>query len=82
MIVRISSRLQEQMASLVAGTGLVWAAKVGTASRLGIRALVNTPGVVELLCVSILIWLVAKWRAVARGSLNTEPNPTPQKQES
>jgi hypothetical protein len=63
-MIDISARLQEQIASIMAGAGLVWAAKVGTASRLGIAALVNTPGVVELLCISILMWLIAKWRAV------------------
>lgn len=62
----ISTRLQEQIASLMAGSGLVWATKIATASRIGMRALVNTPGVVELLCVSILIWLIAKYRALPR----------------
>ena len=69
MILEINARLQEQIASMMAGAGLIWAAKAWTASRSGINALVNTPGVVELLCVSILIWLIAKWRGVSQRSL-------------
>ncbi len=60
---KISAELQAQIASAVAGGGLVWAAEAATHSRMGIRALVNTPGLVELLCVTILIWLSAKWRS-------------------
>lgn len=66
----ISVRLQEQVASIIAGSGLVWAAKIGTASRAGLAALVNTPGVVELLCFSILVWLIAKWRSVAVAQMS------------
>lgn len=58
------------MASLVAGLGLVWAAKVGT-GRLGIMALINTPGLVELFCFSILVWLVAKLRTAVRQKPTT-----------
>ena len=65
---KFNARLQAQLASLVAGAGLIWAAKVGTATRLGIRALVITPGLVELLGVTVLVWLVAKWRAIDRAS--------------
>lgn len=78
MIVGISARLQEQIASIIAGAGLIWAAKVGTASRLGILALVTTPGVVELLCIGILTWLLAKWRAVRRGKRVEPLDPMPQ----
>lgn len=70
MLDKITAQLQAQIASTMAGTGLVWAAKVWTSSRLGIRALVNTPGVVELLCVGILLWLVAKWRSVTQSRLS------------
>ena len=66
---RLSPRVQAQLASLIAGAGLVWAAKVGTSSRMGIRALVNTPGLVEMFCVTILVWLIAKWRAVESNKL-------------
>ena len=69
MIEKVSAQLQAQIASAVAGTGLVWAAKVATSSRMGINALVNTPGLVELLCVCILVWLIAKWRSVTRNKL-------------
>jgi hypothetical protein len=62
---KINPRVQAQVASLVAGGGLIWAAKVGTSSRMGILALVNTPGLVETFCVTILVWLIAKWRSVA-----------------
>ena len=62
---RFNAQTQARMASLVAGLGLVWAAKVGT-GRLGIVALVNTPGLIELICFSILVWLVAKLRTAAR----------------
>ena len=48
MLDKSTAQLQAQIASTVAGIGLVWAAKVWTSSRLGIRALVNTPGLVEL----------------------------------
>ena len=58
------------MASLVAGLGLVWAARVGT-GRLGILALINTPGLIELFCCSILIWLVAKLRTAMRNKPTT-----------
>ena len=70
MLEKITAELQAQIASTVAGTGLVWAAKVWTSSRLGMRALVNTPGLVELLCVGILLWLVAKWRSVTQSRLS------------
>jgi hypothetical protein len=62
---KITSQLQAQIASALAGVGLVWATEVATRSRIGMRALVNTPGVVELLGVSVLVWLIAKWRSVA-----------------
>ena len=67
---RFNAQAQARMASLVAGLGLVWAAKAGT-GRLGIRALVNTPGLVELFCFSILVWLVAKLRTAIRQKSNT-----------
>ena len=69
MFDKITAQLQSQIASTVAGTGLVWAAKVWTSSRIGISALVNTPGLVELLNIGILLWLVAKWRSVTRNKL-------------
>jgi hypothetical protein len=69
MLEKISAELQAQIASFVSGTGLVWAAKVATSSRMGMRALINTPGLVELLCVCILFWLIAKWRTAIRSKM-------------
>jgi hypothetical protein len=69
MIDKMTAELQAQIASFVAGTVLVWAAKVATSSRMGMLALINTPGLVELLCVCILFWLIAKWRAAIRSKL-------------
>ena len=68
---KFDARLQAQLASLIAGGGIVWAAEVGTSTRMGMRALVNTPGLVELLCVTILVWLVAKLRS-ATGKKHSE----------
>jgi hypothetical protein len=72
MIERLSAELQARVASAIAGIGLVWAAKAATATRMGIQALVNTPGLVELLDISILLWLIAKWRVAARKRLPIE----------
>ncbi len=67
---KITAQLQANIASAVAGGGLVWAAQVLSTRRM-ILALIATPGLVELLCFSILVWLVAKWRSVAQNHLNS-----------
>ena len=68
---RFNAQTQARLASIVAGLGLVWSAQVATASRLGVRALVVKPGVVELLCFSILLWLIAKLRTALRQKSTT-----------
>jgi len=76
MLEKISAELQAQIASAVAGTGLVWAAKVTTSSRMGLLALINTPGLVEMQCVCILFWLIAKWRAAIRSRVPAQVGPS------
>ncbi len=61
---KITAQWQANIASAVAGGGLVWAAQVLSTRRM-ILALVATPGLVELQCLCILVWLIAKWRSVA-----------------
>ncbi len=60
---KLDAHRQARIASTFAGAGLVWAAYVYTSNPLGIRGFVATPGLVEWLCVSILIWLIAKLRS-------------------
>ncbi len=59
-------RLQAQIGSVISGVGIVWCAQVWATRPLGVKALVNTPGDVELCAFGVLVWLIAKWREVHR----------------
>ncbi len=59
-------RLQVQIGCVISGIGIVWCAQVWATRPLGVKALVNTPGDVELCAFGVLVWLIAKWREVRR----------------
>ncbi len=56
-------RLEERIASIVAGSGLIWSAHVVTSRPGALSHLAVWPaGPLELCAVGILIWMHAKWR--------------------
>ena len=62
----MSSHLEAQLSSLVAGGGIVWIALVA-APQLGSPSGIILPtGPMEVCGVGILLWLHAKWRGSVR----------------
>ncbi len=59
----MSIHFEEQIASLVAAGGILWAVQVATAGFDRIP-----PGPLEVCSVAILVWLHAKWRRSIRAS--------------
>ena len=57
---------EEQIASLIAAAGVIWAARVITTSMLPAYATVLTVGPMETCDIGILVWLHAKWRRIDR----------------
>ena len=57
---------EEQIASLIAAAGVIWAARVIAASMLPAYATVLTVGPMETCDIGILIWLHAKWKRIDR----------------
>lgn len=64
----MGTHLEGRIGSIVAGLGLVWAAKVNTYNFTGLPpSVIFPPGPLETCAVGILIWIHAKWR----GSVQT-----------
>ncbi|HEU5452418.1 MAG TPA: hypothetical protein VFU76_10550 [Terriglobales bacterium] len=59
----MSTRAEARIGSIVAGLGLIWAAKVNTYNFTALPpAVLFPPGPLETSAIGILIWLHAKWR--------------------
>jgi len=57
---------EEQIASLIAAAGVIWAVRVTATSMLPAFATELTVGPIETCAIGILIWLHAKWRGSMR----------------
>ena len=55
-------RFEQNLGSLGAGAGVIWAVQVATSNLPNLEALLETPGPLEACAVGALIWLHAKWR--------------------
>ena len=64
---RFSIRTEEQLGSLIAAAGTIWAIYVATVDYSSLWQLkILPPGPIELCALGILAWLHAKWRRSAK----------------
>ncbi len=59
-------RFEQNLGSLGAGAGVIWAVQIATSNLPNLDALLETPGPLEACAVGALIWLHAKWRRSVR----------------
>lgn len=65
-MMRLRIHSQEQIASVVAAGGIVWAVKIASSS-FGLTPAVSLPiGPLELCSAGVAMWLHAKWRRSVR----------------
>jgi len=63
----LSIRTEERLGSLIAASGVIWAAYVATEDYTGLwRMQIMPPGPVEICILGVLAWLHAKWRRSAK----------------